>query len=179
MTPEGTPDVTGKGRIISSAQTFLMKVIFPVFWLGIFATFTILLFAGGGGLTDEAGNPPDPGVKWIMLIATLAGGAIIYWTGIRLKRVALDDHALYISNYQQEIVVPLRDIEDVTENRWINIHPVTIHFHRDTEFGPSIVFMPKVRWFAFFSSHPIVEELRAAAARSRGAGPDAVASPPA
>jgi hypothetical protein len=163
-------------RTISSAQTYLMKVIFPVLWIGTFATVTVLLFSGGGGFTDEAGNPPDPSLKWTLLFATLVGGAFIYWTCIRLKRVAVDAQTLYISNYQQEIVVPLRDVEDVTENRWINIHPVTIRFHRDTEFGTSIVFMPKVRWFAFFSSHPIVAELRAAAARSRGASPDAPAA---
>ena len=29
-----------------------------------------------------------------------------------------------------------------------------------TEFGDRIVFMPKIRWFAFFSSHPVVGELR-------------------
>lgn len=163
-------------RTISSAQTYLMKVIFPVLWIGAFAMATILLFSGGGGFTDAAGNPPGPSVKWMFLFATLAGGAFIYWTCIRLKRVALDEQALYISNYHTEIVVPLRDIDDITENRWINIHSITIHFHRDTEFGPRIEFMPKVRWFVFFSSHPIVAELRAAAARSRGASPDAPAA---
>lgn len=163
-------------RTISSAQTYLMKVIFPVLWIGAFAAVTIVLFSGGGGFTDEAGNPPDPSLKWTFLFVTLLGGVFIYWTCVRLKRVAVDAQTLYISNYQQEIVVPLRDVEDVTENRWINIHPVTIHFYRDTEFGTSIVFMPKVRWFAFFSSHPIVAELRAAAARSRGASPDAPAA---
>ena len=159
-------------RTISSAQTYLMKVVFPVLWIGGFALGTIVLFAGGRGFTDQAGSPPDPSLKWTFLLATLVGSAVIYWTCIRLKRVELDDTALYISNYQKDIVVPLRDIAEVTENRWINIHPVTIRFHRETEFGGSIVFMPKVRWFGFFSSHPVVAELRAAAARARGMPPD-------
>jgi hypothetical protein len=163
-------------RTISSAQTYLMKVIFPVLWIGAFSAATMLLFAGGGGFKDEAGNPPDPSMKWTFLLMTILGSAFIYWTCIRLKRVQLEGTALYVSNYQTEITVPLRDVADVTENRWINIHPVTIHFHRDTEFGASIVFMPKVRWFAFFSSHPIVAELQAAVARSQGASPDAPAA---
>jgi len=164
-------------RMISSAQTYLMKVVFPVLWIGAFTVVTVLLFAGGGGLTDETGNPPDASMKWSFLLATLLGSAFIYWTCIRLKRVELDDTALYISNYRTEIMVPLRDVEDITENRWINIDPVTGHFVRDTEFGPSIVFMPKLRWFAFFfSSHPIVAELREAIARSRGASPNAPAA---
>ena len=158
---------------LSSAQTFVMKVIFPAMWIGAFAFVTVLLFLGAGGFVDRYGSPPSPDMKWIFLFATLAGSAFIYWAAIRLKRVAMDDKALYISNYRQEIVVPLRDVEEVTENRWVNIHPVTIHFYRDTGFGSSIVFMPKTRLFAFFSAHPVVAEIRAAAARARGAAPDA------
>ena len=156
-------------RAISSALTFIYKVIFPPVWIGGFALATIFLFAGGGtGFRDTAGNPLPPQMKWYFLLGTVAGGALLYRFCVRLKRVELDDAALYVSNYAREIRVPLRDIEDVTENRWINIHPVTVHFFRETEFGTSIVFMPEVRWFAFFSSHPIVAELREAARRARG-----------
>ena len=50
----------------------------------------------------------------------------------------------------------------MSENRWINIHPVTLSFRRQTEFGRSVVFMPCLRWFSFLSSHPVVDELRTA-----------------
>jgi hypothetical protein len=163
-------------RTISSAHTYVMKVIFPVIWIGAFVIATLQLFLRAGGITDQYGNPPSSDMKWTFLFATLAGSAFIYWVGIRLKRVAIDDKALYVSNYRREIVVPLRDIEEVTEIRWINIHPVTIHFFRGTEFGNNIVFMPKVRWLAFCSSHPIVAEIRSAAARARGAATDAPAA---
>ncbi len=157
-------------RTISSAQTFAMKFLFPTIWIGIFAAMTLVLFAAGDRFRDAAGNPPPPATKWLLLLATAGGSAFIYWFCIRLKRVALDESTLVISNYQREISVPLRDVEEVTENRWISIHPVTVRFFRETEFGSTIVFMPKVRWFAFFSSHPIVKELRTAVERARGSG---------
>jgi hypothetical protein len=150
-----------------------MKVIFPIGWIGMFAAFTVAMFLGGVGFTDQNGNSPDPGMKWQFLFATIAGGAFIYWGCIRLKRVSLEGQVLYVSNYRQEIAVPLREISEITENRWINIHPVTIHFHHETEFGESVVFMPKVRWFAFLSSHPIVAELRSLVARAHGTTPEA------
>lgn len=156
-------------RTISSALTFIYKVIFPPIWIGGFALATIFLFAGNtNGFRDGAGNPLPPQMKWYFLFITMVGGALLYRLCGRLKRVELDNAALYVSNFAREIRVPLRDIEDVTENRWVNIHPVTVHFFRETEFGASIVFMPEVRWFAFFTSHPIVAELREAARRARG-----------
>ena len=162
-------------RGISSDLTFIYKFVFPFVWIGGFALATIWLFSAGGSVTDASGNPPPPEMKWLFLLATLAGGAFIYWLCVRLKRVEIDNAALYVSNFLREIRVPLRDIEDVTENRWINIHPVTVHFYRETEFGMSVVFMPTIRWFAFFTSHPIVGELRDAARRARGES----SSPPA
>lgn len=98
--------------------------------------------------------------KWIFLIAWVAGAGFIWWSCTRLKKVSVDDNFLYVSNYQKEIAIPLSDIDDVTENLWVNIHPVTIHLKSSSEFGEKIVFMPTARYFAFFSSHPVVSELR-------------------
>jgi len=150
-------------RTLSSAQTFLMKFVFPVLWIGGFAAGTTAMFLAGEGQYDGAGQPPPSEMKWIFLLVTLAGSAFIYWCCVRLKRVSIDGSSLVISNYLKEIVVPLRELERVSENRWINIHPVTLSFRRETDFGRSVVFMPRMRLFSFLSSHPVVEEIRTAA----------------
>lgn len=50
-------------------------------------------------------------------------------------------------------------------------HPsLTLTFQSETEFGFRIVFMPKVRWFALCSSHPVVGDLQSAVARAKGRG---------
>lgn len=161
-------------RTLSSAQTFLMKFVFPLVWISGFATGTMAMF-----LTDTQstrGNldstnaprtrsgPPPPEMKWGFLAMTLAGAAFLYWACVRLKRVGISGQSLVISNYLTTIQVPLGELDRVTENRWINIHPVTLHFRSPTAFGTSVVFMPKVRWLGLFSSHPVVEDIRAAAA---------------
>lgn len=157
-------------RTISSAQTFFLKVLFPVIGIGVFAGMTILLFARVPASPGSSGALP-PATRWILLLATIAGSAVIYWACIRLKRVDLDRRALYISNYLTEITVPLRDVVDITENRWVNPNTVTIRLRRDLGFGTRIVFTPTVRWFAF-SPHPIVAELRAAVEHARPASDD-------
>ena len=140
-----------------------MKVIFPAIWItGFgFGTFALLL----GQFHDNSGAPTD-GMKWIFGSMWLLGSAFIYWACIRLKRVRMDDEFLYISNYHKEIQIALRDVSGVSENRFVNIHPITVEFSRCTKFGDRIVFMPTTRWWGGWKSHPIVAELRDAAHRA-------------
>ena len=98
--------------------------------------------------------------KFILVLILIFFSAFVGWLCLRLKKVKTDGINLYVSNYLKEIVIPLKDVTNVTENKWINIHPVTVYFRSSTEFGEQIVFMPHVRFFAFFSSHPIVGELK-------------------
>ena len=149
-------------RTLSSAWTLFEKIIVPVISIVGFGLGTASMYSGKGG------TPPGPEMKWMFLGILLVGSAFIYWFCARLKQVRIDDEALYISNYLKEVRVPLREIAEVSENRWVNIHPVTIEFQRDTEFGRSVVFMPKMRWFGGWSSHPVVAELREAARRAAG-----------
>ena len=123
----------------------------------LFGSGTIMLLAGG---FDGSEQPAPLHMKTLFLTMWVGGSAFILWTCAPLKRVRIQQNDLYISNYFKEIKVPLTSVSDVTEIRWINIHPVTVHFKRDTEFGHKITFMPTARLFAFMSSHPIVSELR-------------------
>ena len=107
---------------------------------------------------------PSP---WIFILFWIGGSAFLLFKSARLKYVSVDDDYLYVSNFFREIVIPLSDIHDVTENVWINYHPVTIHLKHPSEFGDKIVFMPKTR-FSLFSSHPVVKELKQLAG-SKGA----------
>jgi hypothetical protein len=157
-------------RTISSAQTFVMKFVSPVIWISGFGFGTAMLFRPADTFGD---HPPAPEMKWIFLAGLIVGSILIYWWGVRLMRVVMTDRDLRISNYRREIVVPLSDVDDVSENRWVNIHPVTVQFVRRTDFGHRIVFMPKRRPFALFSSHPIVAELRAAVEAAKR-GPSSV-----
>jgi hypothetical protein len=150
-------------RTISSRQTFFVKIVFPIIWIGTFS-FVTLLFFFGRFPPDET---PSPAMKWTFLAVALAGGASIYWFCMRLKRVEMDDDRLYVSNYMQEISVPLEDIADVRENRWVDTRPVTVTFRSDTDFGDRVVFMPTTRWWGFWRGHPVVEELRRASERAR------------
>jgi hypothetical protein len=152
-------------RTLSSDWTFFEKFIVPALCLIGFGLGTCTLYLANNHVGGKGGVNSILEVRWIFLVVVLLAAASVYWFCIRLKQVRIDDEALYISNYLKEVRVPLRDIAEVTENRWVNIHPVTIAFQSDTEFGRSILFMPQIRWFGW-SSHPVVGELREAARRA-------------
>ena len=146
-------------RTISSRLTFFYKYIFSAVWITGFGSGTASMFLSGTHFRDKAGIPQPPEMRWQFLMAWIVGSLFIWWGCSRLKRVRLDDKALYISNYLEEIEVPLQEVSDISENRWINIHPVTLTFKNRTQFGSSAVFMPTAH-FSIFSSHPIVAEIR-------------------
>ena len=130
-----------------------MKFVFPGIWIPLFGFGVLMMFLNGV-------SGPNPPSKWIFLFAWIMGAAFTYWSCAPLKEVSVDDNFLYVSNYLKEFAIPLSEICDVTENVWINIHPVTIHLKSPSEFGNKIVFMPKRRMFALFGSHPVVSELK-------------------
>ena len=153
-------------QTLSSNQTFYLKCVLPIFWVGLFSTGTLGLFLSPESWKGANGDPAPVWLKWLFLSFTLFGAALAWWFCVRIKRVRMDDRSLYISNYFREVVVPLADVAEVTENLWTNFHPVTVRFRLDTPFGSSITFVPKLRLFHFWSSHPVVEEIRAAVRRA-------------
>lgn len=155
-------------RRLSSALTFVGKFVFPVVWIGGFATATLVLFVAPGSWHGANGGAPHPALKWIFLVVTLGGAWFIRWRSGDLKRVRLDATALYISNYATEIVVPLSDVAEVTEDYWVGGHPVTIRFQRNTEFGTRVTFIPKAHWSWLGVSFPAMDEIRAAVGRATG-----------
>ena len=97
---------------------------------------------------------------------------LLAWSYARLKRVAMADGALHVSNFRREIIVPLRDVDRVWQPL-LSRDLIIIHLARDTEFGDRIVFQPRDMYFArFLWAHPMVDRLRdaVAAAKQKPAG---------
>jgi hypothetical protein len=106
----------------------------------------------------------------IMIALFVAGCWImLYWLSqsvFRLKRVAMDDGYLYISDFRKEIRLPLSSIASVKENSLTYLKVVTITLQEPSEFGSKILFAPEWRLFDDLTSHPVVGELREAIRRN-------------
>ena len=139
-------------RELSSKQTFLLKIILPII-IGI--NFVLMLVMIAVNIRTNAILP-----LLIVPIFLATGIYVMFRTTMRYKKVSVDDEFLYVSNYRKEIKVPLSNIADVTEIKWIRTRPITIHLQNDSEFGRKIVFTPKMNGFRVFADNPIVAELK-------------------
>jgi hypothetical protein len=137
----------------------MMKFILPIFWITIFGGFTFAAWTGR--LVDNQGAPLPFDMRYQLLTGLIGGSLIILWISARLKRIRVDDHSIYISNYLKETSVPLGAIADITEIWWINPTLINIHFRYETEFGNKITFTPERRRpFFSWGTHPTIVELR-------------------
>lgn len=144
-------------RTISTSLTFVQKVLSPIFfpliwvvfwWLGYWSNYTQIfgLFA----ITAFIGS-----VGWYYLV------------GWSTKIVRIDDNNLYVSNFRREITIPIADIESVSDLVFSEPRRVTIKLRRPSEFGSTIVFLAKYRWYSGLDALPIVDELNRLAAGKR------------
>jgi len=146
-------------RDLSSKQTLFIKFVIPVLVIAL------LIFVVARGMTVGQGSHWSIGallfsaMGWLFLISLGIAGYLVWWSLARLKRVCMDDQFLYVSDYFKEIKVPLLEVEDIREIPWSKYHPITIKFQWGTEFGPDVVFVPKMSWFPYRASHPVVDEI--------------------
>ena len=75
---------------------------------------------------------------------------------------------LRISNYFQEIEVPLTEVESVSKSRAMRVTLISLTFRQPTSFGSSIVFIPKSNLFSGWSQPSLMEQLQADIARLKG-----------
>ena len=147
---------TSKPRVISAGDTFFVKyVVSSAFLLGAILLVWTALRDWGAHAIDFSS------VSSLLLIPP---SLLIVWSLGRLKRVALSETSLYVSNFLREIEVPLTDVSGIGEIEGRG-YRVVIEFKRDTAFGRQIRFSPQ--GLSPPHPHPVVAELRAALAARR------------
>jgi hypothetical protein len=135
-----------------------MKYVFPALWIGLFGLGTCGLWLGA--FHGRNGDPPLEWMKWLFLVAWLVGTGFILWSCGRLKRVQVDDEALYVSNYWSEVRVPFTEVSHFAQSFLSRPPTVTVHLRSVSPVGERVVFIPKFRWVVF-GTHPIISELQA------------------
>lgn len=166
-------------RRLSTIWTFPCKFVLPV--LHVLATDALALVLYVDGIWPRARAAlhtamPDPRMQalaWAVWFLLLAVGA---WNAWRIKQVETDGENLFISNFRQEIRVPIASLIDVRQNLWSGSGLVWLLLEETPAellpWGRRIAFMPTARMdfgFKRYQPHPIVAELLNQSAQARRA----------
>ena len=141
--------------VVSSPWTFVFKWIFPAAWGGLWSYATASLFLGRATSTFSVHiwswyiirDEPVSWGRWVFRAFLVVGGLVFGAFAVPLKRVALQDDHLQISNYRREISIPFNNVHaGGFSGGEINQRPVVeLVFRSTTAFGRSISFVPASR----------------------------------
>jgi len=142
-------------KIISSKFTFINKFVLPVGWL-LFCMSQVA-FALRNWSTNKT-------VLFAIFLLLLT--AFIYWFALKSMKISVSEDFLYVSNFLEEIEIPLTQIEKVKVIRFLRGHPTYIHLKDPSEFGSKILFYPPMNLLAL-EPHENVDQLRGLVERKR------------
>ena len=102
-------------------------------------------------------------VVMVLIWSTLVVKDCLTWR--RLKKVAVDDHFLYVSDYSdsEQVVIPLSDIVRVTQKHGRTLRTVTVYLRSPSKFGERVQFQPMLErgeWGWAWQENKVVHELR-------------------
>lgn len=101
---------------------------------------------------------PDDGTP-ALLLAWFLGTWLLWLFFGRLKQVALEGDQLVVSNYRDTIWIPVHAVGAVKQNVFSTVRPVRIVLTEETQFGHSILFLPRPP-HGLFSESQVVGRLR-------------------
>jgi hypothetical protein len=139
---------------LSSASTRASKLILPIVWIACFGFGTIGLWIG----IFEPTPPVE--MKYFFSLAWIVGSVFFIWGANRIKTVAINGDDLVIKNFRKSISVPLRNVKSISETHLVNPKTIKLTFSQATEFGQTVVFIPKKILHNPFKEHPTVKRLR-------------------
>jgi hypothetical protein len=153
-------------RTLSSRTTILWNYVLPV--LVIAGLSCVLLLCWLGKIKETDGRPMSvEGLCWGTLFWAFVVWGTVGFLGA-LKRVEVDDAALYVSNYFTEVRIPLSEVRVVRESGgYKDFTKVTIGLRSRSAFGKTIEFLPRFR-LTWSGTHPAVRELRALRKQASG-----------
>jgi hypothetical protein len=99
----------------------------------------------------------------VLIVSALIVKDCLTWH--RLKKVAVDDHFFYVSDYSdaEEIAIPLSDIVRVTQLHGKTLRTMTVYLRSPSKFGERIQFQPmleKGEWGWAWEDNRVVHQLR-------------------
>lgn len=139
-------------KYLSVPATYFFKIVFPILWIAtVVGLYLAISFS-------KSRNEIQPFGYWA--ITTVITLLILRWS-FNLKRVQIDENNLYVSNFRQELIIPLKQVEEVKQNllQRGNMDTITITLKNECEWGKKFTFIPPMRFWSI-GTHPLASEIQ-------------------
>ncbi len=145
---------------VSSSLTLLLKYGITTGYIVFFGAMTTA-FWFVDGINVVAGLPIGIfriGFTIFFILMIL----FLYWAVMRLKRVEMDEHFFYVTNYYKNVRYPYHQIEKVKEKDYYLFRSVHIYLKQAATFGKKISFIAsRDRFNEFLKEHPeVIKQLK-------------------
>ncbi len=140
---------------INSKFTFLLKKIFPVFWLLILLTMFIVVLT-----QKQSIEAMIVGSMMTFLMAVIGVLVYKYLLSNLIDEVFLDGDVLIFKNSGEQIRLNLTDIIDYKYQRHMNPHKVTLTTRQHTKLGKQLMFLAPINYVPFKKNEDIMKLLR-------------------
>ncbi len=154
------PEHKNMRRTFSGPSTFFWKFVFTTALFGSVAYGLLMCWSGRFKGSDGKPFPLEALVVFTLLGAVVVS-AVIAATR-KLKRVAVEDGYLCVSNYFTEVRIALSEVASVHEYSGTSAAKqytrLVVDLEKPCAFGKRIVFLPKPRLY-WSGTHPVVRQL--------------------
>ncbi len=140
---------------VSSSLTLFYKYGLTTGYIVFFGTMTLAFW-----FIDDVkviAGLPLPLFRLILSGFFLCMVLFLYWSVMRIKRVEMDEHFFYVTNYFKNVRYPYHQIEKVVEKDFLLFKTIHIYLKQAATFGKKISFVSsRDRFDEFLKEHPEV-----------------------
>jgi len=123
---------------LSSNWTLFLKIFLPILYGVFFGLITIAFWFSD---QPSVGAMPINSFRLLMSSFFFTGMAVLYFSFIQLKRVGVDEHFLYVTNYKDTARYPFHNIEKVEAANYFLFKIYRVYFKEKGIFGKKISFL--------------------------------------
>lgn len=123
---------------ISTKWTLPLKIFLPILWGTFFGLITLAFWFSE---EPSVGAMPISSFRLLMSSFLFTGLAVLYFSFMQLKRVEVDEHFLYVTNYKDTARYPFHNVEKLEEANYFLFKIVRIYFKESGIFGKKVIFL--------------------------------------
>ncbi len=136
---------------VSTRLTIFFKFFFPTIWIAFFGTLTLIVLISDNIVISGY----SPAMFRLLVVAFfVTGTGFLYFAFMGLKRVDMDSHYMYVTNYLKAYKYPFHNVKSIKETDLLLLKAITVTFREKGSFGQRITFLSSPNFYRYLAANP-------------------------